>query len=176
MALITGTCMWAKIQPEQLDKTFAKEKTGGTWSIELVVDKTNEALLQQEGLTHLINVKPDGSRAIKFKRNELKKVDGTSNSPPKVVDSQKNPMTDEVGNGSVVNISFTTYEGFKSKIYPTLQTVQVVKLVPYKRKAKGDDPFWDLSVVEGGYTKKDALSAHLDSDDEPPFESDAKAV
>lgn len=168
MALIQGKCMWAKVY--EVDRLYAKEKTGGIWSIDMIVDASNEPLIQKEGLGHLINLKPDGTKTIKFKRNEFKKVpEGEANTPPKVVDAHKNPMTELIGNGSTVNVSFTTYEGFKSKTYPTLQTVQVVTLVPYKGKGKGDS-LWDLEKIEGGYVSK------ADNDDAPSFEADVKGL
>lgn len=168
MAIVNGKAFWSKVY--EVDRMYPKDKTGGTWSIELVVDEHNFTTIEKEGLSHLINVKPDGTKSIKFKRNELKKADGKPNTPPKVIDAHKNPMTDLIGNGSFVNISFTTYTGYKSKTYPTLQAVQVVTLVPYKKSVKGSgDAFWDMPTVEGGYNTKG-------DDDEPPFESDAKAV
>lgn len=169
MGLVTGTVNWAKVHAGQLDRTYAKDKTGGIWSIDLVVDSANESMLKKEGLAHLIQEK-DGVRYIKFKRNEFSKQTGKPNTPPNVVDSQKNPMTAEIGNGSMVNISFTTYTGYKSQQYATLQTVQVVKLVPYKGKKKGDDPLWSLDKVEGGFVANDQEATDL------PFDEASEAV
>lgn len=168
MALISGKCQWAKVY--EVDRQFPKEKTGGVWSIDLIVDSTNEALLQKEGLGHLINEK-NGVRYIKFKRNEFKKTPAnTPNTPPQVVDAAKKPMKDLIGNGSMVNVSFTTYDGFKGKKYPTLQAVQVVNLVAFKAKDKSD-PLWNLDVIKEGY-----VSGSNDDGDEPEFEANVEGM
>ncbi len=159
--------MWAKIQPSQLDQKYAKPITGGIWSIDLVVDPDNLKILQKEGLDHLINTKEDGSKIFKFKRNEFQKDQkdrtkrGKTNTPPTVVDANKQPVTEEVGNGSMVQISFTTYTGFKSKKYATLQGVMVEDLVRFDR-TKSRDPVDQFEEVEEG--------------DDPPFESSKAAT
>lgn len=171
MALVTGKCQWAKVY--DVDRMFPKDKTGGVWSIDLIVDDMNEKILIKEGLSHLINEK-DGLRYIKFKRNEFKKQpEGEANTPPAVVDAMKKPMTDLIGNGSTVNISFTTYPGFKSKIYPTLQTVQVVSLVTFKGKKDSTDKLWDLNTIEGGYVAKPSNDGETSK---PTFEAKVEGM
>jgi hypothetical protein len=179
MGLITGKCMWAKVMPHQLDKKYAKEKTGGIWSIDIVVDEQNRKVLKEEGLEHLIVKKDDGTETIKFKRNELQKATGKPNSPPKVVDAKKKEIVAgkdnlygdfEIGNGSEVVISFTTYTGFKSKKYATLQTVQVIKLNKFERKVANSGIDYNIKEVDGGFSIEDGAEG---DDDTPPWE-DAK--
>jgi len=55
---------------------------------------------------------------------------------PTVVDADKNPWNNgEIGNGSVVNVSFMTYEHPKTKKFglgKALNAIQVVEHVPYE--------------------------------------------
>ena len=79
------------------------------------------------------------------------KKNGEKNDAPAVVDSMKKPMPNVlIGNGSVVNVKYRTYDWTyhgRAGISADLQTVQVVDLVEYSGGKGGDD----LPVIEGGY-------------------------
>ena len=84
------------------------------------------------------------------------------NSAPLILDAQKRTiMNTLIGNGSTVNVLYTTYEWkFKGRagVSADLKKVQVVDLVPYQGDA--DDAF---DVIPEGYTSTEA--------DEIPFAS-----
>lgn len=138
MATIQGIASWAFL---------TKADQYGYYSFNLSI--TDQ---EKEKLTKAIpNVKPNytkdantGLWNLKLKRKAVTK-DGKPMQAIRLVDSQKNPITTILGNGSVVNVSLSEYAytqpkpGFKFNI----NTVQLVKLVPYEKDGIG--------VVEGGF-------------------------
>ena len=82
---------------------------------------------------------PTGMYRFSFKRTETS-ARGNTMSPPVVVDSKKNlwPVDCLIGNGSKVKVAFTAW-GWTEKrsaakgISLTLESVQVIDLVPYER-------------------------------------------
>jgi len=86
---------------------------------------------------------------VKIKR-KVNKKDGSIRPSPVIKDSQNNTWDGNlVGNGSLVNVKFTTYDwtyAGKSGVASDLMGVQVVDLVPFG----GDGSNFD--TVDGGYT------------------------
>lgn len=189
MPLVRGIVDWARVH--QVDRNFVKIKlkdgtevekaSGGEWYIHLRVDPENEKILLDSGLGHLIKYDKKNVRNIKIPRNEINFTTKKPNSPPKVVDSLNQPMTELIGNGSMVQVSFTVAEkekaGFKKK-YPTLQAIMVETLVPYASKNTGSSRSDFKPVVNGYVTPKPVVAeesapeASTDDADEPPFEAD----
>jgi hypothetical protein len=150
MTIITGKCYWAKVQAP--DTAYEPQ-----WSIDICVDDNNREAILKDGLT--IKNKGDERGDFIQIRQKVSRRDGTENSPPIILDAQKNPMTKLIGNGSIVNVQYTPFEwsmNGKSGVSPLLKKVQVVNLVPYGE---------DFDVIEGGYIE----GASSITEDEVPF-------
>jgi hypothetical protein len=147
MPMIKGELYWASIH--QPNTTFEPK-----WSVDVFVDEDTGKALQAEGLNpkHVkANKAGDGvshpGKTIgdvffNFKRKTAY-PDGAPQSPPRVVDAKRNPVPAStlVGNGSVANISYKTYEyNFKGTtgISSDLAGVQVLSLVEYEDKSAPD--------------------------------------
>ncbi len=132
--IATGKASWAKVLPHQL-VTDNKYKDYNYWSIDLVV--TDEEKERLKGLNIRPYHKDDGeteTNIFKFERKETTKK-GKEQGAPTVVDGAKNPWdSGEIGNDSVINVSFFTYEHAKSKKFglgKSLNAIQVLEHVPY---------------------------------------------
>lgn len=86
----------------------------------------------------------EGMFAAQFSRNTVKRdKEGTlvkTYEPLKVVDTDGNPFTQEVGNGSVCHVKLFAYRNEEDMLVVMLDTVVVVEHVPY---VKGGDSFDD---------------------------------
>ena len=156
MSVINGTAYWASITSP--NTTFDAD---GTWSIDVGnLDADNKAIAEKDGLA-IKNKNDDRGDFVSIKRN-VKRKDGNLNSAPEVLDAQKRTMMSTlVGNGSKVNVLYSTYEWkFKGRagVSVDMKKVQVVDLVPYQGDA--DDAF---DVVPDGYS--------ADADEKIPFAS-----
>ena len=156
MSVISGTAYWASITSP--NTTFDAD---GTWSIDVAnLDAANKAIAEKDGLI-IKNKGDDRGDFVNIKRN-VKRKDGNLNTPPEVLDAQKRTMMSTlVGNGSKVNVLYSTYEWkFKGRagVSADLKKVQVVDLVPYQGDA--DDAF---DVVPDGYS--------AEADEKIPFAS-----
>jgi len=130
MAVAQGKAVWASIQAP--NTTYEP-----VYSIDLVVDKDTAKRLESEGLDVK---KKDDELVVKFKRKAFRK-DGTPNTKPDVVDAHKQPVTDLVGNGSIVKVAYTPFEwsyAGKSGVTGWLNAVQVLELVPYSSGGVGE--------------------------------------
>ena len=101
MSVINGTAYWASIQSPNT-------KFEPTWQIDVGnLDADNKAIAEKDGL----NIKTDEIKGeyVTIKR-KVKRKDGNDNTPPVIVDGNKRPMMDLIGNGSKVNVLYNTYE------------------------------------------------------------------
>lgn len=133
--IATGKATWAKVLPHQL-VSEDQYRDYNYWSIDLEVTDKEKSRLKK------LNLRPyhkdDGeteTNIYKFMRRETTKT-GKELGAPTVVDADKNPWNNgEIGNGSVVNVSFMTYEHPKTKKFglgKALNAIQVVEHVPYE--------------------------------------------
>ena len=144
MSVINGKAYWASITNP--NTTFDAD---GVWSIDVGnLSKEQKAIAEKDGLT-IKNKGDDRGDFVSIKRN-VKRKDGNVNKAPDVLDAQKRTMIDTlIGNGSTVNVLYTTYEWqFKGRsgVSADLKKIQVVELVPYQGDA--DDAF---DVIPDGY-------------------------
>ena len=144
MPVITGTAYWAAITNP--NTTFDSD---GIWSIDVAnLDKKNLEMVKKDGLA-IKNKGDDRGDFVTVKRR-VRRKDGSLNRAPDLVDGQKRTMTNTlIGNGSKVNVHYTTYEWeFKGRagVSADLRAVQVVELIPYNTEA--DEAF---DVVDGGF-------------------------
>ena len=143
MSVINGTAYWASIQSPNT-------KFEPTWQIDVGnLDADNKAIAEKDGL----NIKTDEIKGdyVTVKR-KVKRKDGNDNTPPVIVDGQKRPMMDLIGNGSKVNVLYNTYEwkyAGKEGVSADLKKVQVVTLIPYEERE-------DFDVVSDDFAPSDA--------------------
>jgi|TARA_R100001244_G_scaffold131050_1_gene103876 hypothetical protein len=157
MPVITGTAYWAAITNP--NTTFDSD---GIWSIDVAnLDKKNLEMVKKDGL--VIKNKGDDREDFVTVKRRVRRKDGSLNRAPDLVDGQKRTMTNTlIGNGSKVNVHYTTYEWeFKGRagVSADLRAVQVVDLIPYNTEA--DEAF---DVVDGGFVSGEG-------DEDIPFAS-----
>ena len=152
MTVITGKAYWASITSP--NTTFDAD---GVWTLDVCnLDKKNIEMVKADGLT-IKNKGDDRGDFVTVKR-KVKRKDGNENAAPHVVDAQKRPLINTlIGNGSLVNVLYSTYDWeFKGRkgTSADLKSVQVTDLVPYD-----SGPQEDFDVVKDGYTSNEATSA-----------------
>jgi len=157
MPVISGTAYWAAITNP--NTTFDSD---GIWSIDVAnLDKKNLEMVKKDGL--VIKNKGDDREDFVTVKRRVRRKDGSLNRAPDLVDGQKRTMTNTlIGNGSKVNVHYTTYEWeFKGRagVSADLRAVQVVDLIPYNTEA--DEAF---DVVDGGFVSGEG-------DEDIPFAS-----
>lgn len=145
IVIATGKAQWAKVLPHQL-VTNDNFKDYNFWSLDLEVTDKERDRLKKEGLRPWHRGGEEETNIFKFVRKETSSK-GKELGPPKVVDSNKNAWNNgEIGNGSLVKVSFFTYEHAMSKkagLGKSLNAIQVVDLVPYEGGA-GVNEFDDM--------------------------------
>tara|TARA_R110002050_G_scaffold19319_2_gene55632 strand:- start:637 stop:1104 length:468 start_codon:yes stop_codon:yes gene_type:complete len=152
MTVITGKAYWASITSP--NTTFDAD---GVWTLDVCnLDKKNIEMVKADGLT-IKNKGDDRGDFVTVKR-KVKRKDGNENVAPHVVDAQKRPLINTlIGNGSLVNVLYSTYDWeFKGRkgTSADLKSVQVTDLVPYD-----SGPQEDFDVVKDGYTSNEDTSA-----------------
>lgn len=151
--IISGKAYWASVVSP--NTTYEP-----VYSVDVCLDEDTKSLIESLGLT-VQNKGDDRGDFVKIKRKVYKR-DGSERPSPIVKDSQNNNWDGSlIGNGSMVNVKFATYEweyNKKKGVASDLMALQVVDLVEY-----GDNK--DFSAVEGGYT----VGNNLDTGEEIPF-------
>lgn len=156
---------WASVQAPN-------EKFTPQWCIDGVLDEATARELHAQGL----NVKKDkeGDLILKFKRNVYRK-DGNRNQAPRIVGPDKQPFLDLIGNGSVCNIQYSTYDwdyAGKSGKGTDLIAVQVVEHVPFEGQEDEFDAISESSGVDSNNSASSSSSGSApveDFDDDLPF-------
>ena len=141
-----GKCQYAKL----VEPSEAKGPFKSKYSIDLYVDEKTMSEAHEMGLDTKVD-KKSGKEFIRFWTNGTTKS-GEKAAPVKVVDAKKHAMSDDPGNGSVVNVQFTPVEwefAGKTGIFGALSAIQVIKLIP-----KVADEFGE----EEGYVDGEAVS------------------
>ena len=151
MSVISGKAYWASI-PSQ-NTTFDPD---GVWTVD-VGNLNKEAIeqLKTDGLT-VKNKGDDRGDFVTIKR-KVRRKDGQMNRTPDLVDSNKRQMVGTmIGNGSEVNVLYSTYDWeFKGRkgTSADLKSVQVTDLIPYNAE-EGES----FEVVDG-YKAENATSS-----------------
>ena len=142
MAIQEGIAYWANV-------TTPNTRFEPVYTVDLVVDDSAATNFESRGFKVkdlVINDEKIG-RAITIKR-KVNGPNGLVRNPPKLVDSNKNPIDDLVGNGSRVKVQYNEWEvenkfgTFKGLDF---QAMQVLDLVSYK-SGDGDE----FEALEGG--------------------------
>ena len=121
MAIVEGTAFWASV-------TTPNTTYEPVYTVNLVVDDKVAEDFQSRGFQ---TKDMDEGTAIVIKR-KVNGPNGMVRSAPKLVDSQKNPMDERVGNGSAVKVQYKEWESvWKGKTFKGLdfQAMQVLDLV-----------------------------------------------
>lgn len=124
-----------------------------------------------------------GMFAVQFSRDTVKRDDTGAivkqYEPLKVVDTEGNPFTKDVGNGSICHVKLFAYRNQDGMLVVTLDTVVVVEHVPYE--SKGGDSFDDelgITIKSNAKAETPAIDTELtssssdvpdDIDDDIPF-------
>ena len=103
------------------------------------------------------------------KTNEITKT----HDPLKVVDSQGNPFTDDVGNGSICHVKLFVYKNKEGMLNAQMDTVVVVEHVPYIKAGGSDGYDEEFGFAIKSAAKAPAIDPEL-SDDVPVAEVAAK--
>ena len=143
MAIQEGRAYWASI-------TSPNTRYEPVYTVDLVLDDESANKFESEGYrvkTLIVNDEVVG-RAINIKRKVNKANGNGMNKVPVLLDKNKVPMDELIGNGSLVKVQYNEWETenkfgkFKGL---DLQAVQVLDLVPYK-SGDGDE----FEAIEGG--------------------------
>ena len=121
MAIVSGTAYWASV-------TTPNTTYEPVYTVNLVVDDETAESFKSRGYS----VKEmDEGQALIIKR-KVNGPNGMVRQAPKLVDAQKNPLDERVGNGSKVKVQYKEWESvWKGKTFKGLdfQAMQVLDLV-----------------------------------------------
>jgi len=149
--IISGKAYWASVVKP--NTTYE-----GAWQVDVCLDEDNKSMVESLGLT-VQNKGDEKGDFVKIKR-KVNKLDGSQRTAPIVKDSNNNDWDDRlIGNGSLVNVKFSTYDwnyNNKKGKASFLLAVQVVDLVPYGGGGSEFEPVKDGFVVGGGEAVQEA--------------------
>ena len=150
MPILNGKAYWASVVSP--NTTFDAD---GVYSIDVAVDAENKKKAEAEGLS--IKNKGDERNDFVTIKRKVRRKDGSKNRQPELMDGQKKLIPNTmVGNGSLVNVLYSTYDweyrGRKG-VGADLRSVQVVDLIPYS-----SDETEAFDVVPEGYSSTDAVA------------------
>jgi len=136
--VISGKAYWASIATP--NTTFDPD---GIWTVDVGnLDKDSIDQLKNDGLT-VKNKGDDRGDFVTIKR-KVRRKDGQMNRTPDLVDAKKRQMTNTmIGNGSDVNVLYSTYDWeFKGRkgTSADLKSIQVTNLIPF---SSGDEETFD---------------------------------
>ncbi len=134
--VISGKAYWASIATP--NTTFDPD---GVWTVDVGnLDKTSIDQLKEDGLT-VKNKVDDRGDFVTIKR-KVRRKDGQMNRTPDLVDAKKRQMSNTmIGNGSDVNVLYSTYDWeFKGRkgTSADLKSIQVTNLIPYSSGVEED--------------------------------------
>tara|TARA_R110002020_G_scaffold101653_2_gene239263 strand:- start:1 stop:510 length:510 start_codon:yes stop_codon:yes gene_type:complete len=164
MPVISGKAYWPKLHTPMGTIMNPEDKR---YSLDIGnLDKANVKLAKDLGM-NLKTDDPDSGKnnaGMKEKFVTLRRYgtdyNGNLNPKPPLVDANNKQLSDEMyrklGNGSDVNVKFsskTTKSGFHQF---HLEAVQVISLVEYDAPESDEDVSGNFEVVKGGYTGESA--------------------
>ena len=153
MSVINGKAYWAAVASP--NTTFDPD---GMWTVDVCnLDEKNVKLAKKDGIS-IKNKGDDRGDFVTIKR-KVRRKDGGMNRAPELMDAQKRTLSNVmIGNGSVVNVLYNTYDWEyrgRQGTSADLRSVQVVDLIPYN--SDSDEAF---DVVEG-YNSPDAVDEDI---------------
>lgn len=149
---LRGTAYWAKV--------FTPDDYNGvkTYKINIVPETPDDMqVFKNSGVRTQIKKNENNEEFIVLKRPEIGKEmdDGTilGGGQPLVLDIEKKPFDKLIGNGSLVEVLFTTFTS-KMGIGHRLETVMVLKHIPYEPEDKEETAPGALSYADRPGAKK----------------------
>jgi hypothetical protein len=160
MALIKNVEIhFPQLDPKRPNKKFADETHPPAWTMQIRT-KSKEQKLEWESKGISVKAQMDENDVLDYWRASLKKnvtnTDGEPNKPVNIVDGGLNTIDPNIiGNGSVANIRFITFEYADKKTKKTslgciLMTMQITKLKKYTVKHDDDFEVTDMEIEEAG--------------------------
>lgn len=130
----SGTCNWAKVhKPDDKYKNY---------TIDLYMDDKSKKAYKKSGLQLKNRTDKDGEEFVTMRLASVRMVKGKPvEAKPEVLDSEGNPMTKNIGNGSEVTCKVEIYE-FDGKVGHRLLAVRADNLVEFtdKNQVSEDTP------------------------------------
>lgn len=132
----TGPCKWAKVYDP--DEYNGERK----WKIDVFLNKNEIKSLKESGLKLKVKEDEEGLKFVTFSRPVVKEIKGemVDFDPPKVLDKDHNPITDLIGNGSLVTAKVLVYNSAMGPGH-RLEAVRVDNLVSYDPDAQQQGEF-----------------------------------
>lgn len=123
---LSGKAKWAKV--------YKPDEKYRNWTINLYLDDDSLKKYKASGMSMAFKEDDDGS-FVTFRRPEAKliKNEMVKFTPPKVVNKDGEPISDNIGNGSDVTIKVIVYDTVKGPGH-RLEAVRIDKLVEYAGK------------------------------------------
>jgi hypothetical protein len=143
LSIIKGTAYWASIQTPNT-------KFEPVWSIDVCqLDDSAKEILKADGLGDKIKNKADDRGDFITVKQKVTGAKGQEFEAPRVVDANKRPFMELVGNGSTVAVQYRPREweyAGKAGIAADLKAVQVLDHVAYA----GSEEFDSVEAASGG--------------------------
>lgn len=136
---------WAKVhEPAQ-----NYNKDGMEYSFDLEVNDKQIAALYKEGMSTMVKPKEDeeGTKYVTFRKPTMS-ASGKEMLPIRVIGRNKEPFSELIGNGSIVNAVISIFPSTKSGKSACLrpEAIQVVDHVEYSSGNSVDDLFEELDA------------------------------
>ena len=142
MSTVNGKAMFAHVFKPDTKYTPA-------FTIDVIIDKATYDRLGKEATGGLFE--DDGEYKAKFKTSAAWPDGSAKDHPDVFCPDGKTPFTQEIGNGSEVNVAYSLfpYTGFGGGVKLILEAVQVVEHVPYVKDSDETVDFADCGGADG---------------------------
>lgn len=173
-----GKCKWAKILPGQQETKYDPkpgEEHDLLYSISVECSEKKFKALKAKGLLKNYVLKEEEEGETYFNLKALKQKTGKDGAPHKilgdikVIDKYRQPVTDQIGNGSdvivIAELIDSSNKRFPGKIIRLL-CVQVINHIVYEGKGNNIDEYEDLLEDEEAPEKIDVDDVTEGDDDE----------
>lgn len=136
---LSGKAKWAKV--------YKPDEKYRNWTINVYLNPDSVKAYQASGMSMAYKEDDDG-KFITFRRPEAKliKNEMVKFAPPKVVNKDGEPISDNIGNGSDVTVKVLVYDTVKGPGH-RLEAVRVDKLVEYAKRDAGAGGAQELTGV-----------------------------
>jgi hypothetical protein len=125
-----GTCKWAKV--------YRPDEKYDSYSIVLYLDKQSLKQYLKNGHQGEVKEDEDGQFVTLRRKKEVPTKKGPwILGPPEVVNIDREEFTELIGNGSIVEVTVSTYES-RGGMGTRLESVRVLEHVRYERDAQVD--------------------------------------
>jgi len=130
MAVIQGKVCWASVMADRPNTNFTPK-----WEINVYLDSKNKKILKDLGVEDKIKTDDQGEYVKIYRPVETST--GKQRRPPVVIDKNGQPVTEDIGNGSLCAVQFRVDEwefNKKTGVRLDLQGVMVLDHIVYNGK------------------------------------------